>query len=87
MQKEVVMATLILCDGGFAAHRPSPLDALRQRWQHWRRQRADRAALVRAGSLGSRLLADMGLEEEAVRPVVGGWDALRPNGFLVRRRR
>lgn len=50
----------------------------------FRRRRSDRAALAHAARLGPRLLADMGIAEAVPRPVVGGWNNLRPNSFLVR---
>jgi uncharacterized protein YjiS (DUF1127 family) len=81
------MVTLILAKEGFAAPRPNPVEAIRGRWRDWQRRRAERFALARAGRLGPRLLADMGLAVEADRPVVGGWDDLPFNGCLVARRR
>ena len=50
------------------------------------RRRADRAALARARHVDPRLLEDMGIAAEVPRPVVGGWDDLRPNGMLLGRR-
>ena len=81
------MVTLILAEEGFAAPRPNLVEAIRGRWRDWRRHRADRVALARAGRLGPRLLADMGLAVEADRPVLGGWDDLRFNVNLVAWRR
>lgn len=52
-------------------------------WQAWRRQQAANRALARAGRLGPRLLADMGLETAETRALVGDWDTLMPNGYLV----
>ena len=69
-----------------AAPLPGFLDDLRVALQTFRRRRADRAALARARSLGPRLLADMGIAAIVPRPAIGGWDGLRPNGFLVRPR-
>jgi hypothetical protein len=64
-----------------------PLRALRTAWQGYLQRRADRSALARASLRDPRLLADMGIDAEAVREVRSGWDDLRPNGFLVHRRR
>ena len=69
------------------ASRRALLEALRAAWQRHLRRRADRLALQHAGRLGPRLLADMGFDPELVRAAQGGWDELRPNGFLVHRRR
>jgi hypothetical protein len=69
-----------------AAPLPGLLDDLRAAWHTFRRRRADRAALASAHRLGPRLLADMGIAAIVPRPAVGGWDELRPNGFLVRSR-
>lgn len=55
-------------------------------WLAWRRRAADARALAAAGRLGPRLLADMGIETETARTVVGDWDDLRPNRWLVRPR-
>ena len=67
-----------------AAPLPGFVDDLRVALRTFRQRRADRAALAGARWLGPRLLADMGIEALVPRPAVGGWDALRPNGFLVR---
>ncbi len=80
------MVTLVHTDDFRAPARPSLLAAFRAAWQDHRRRRADRRALALAGLRGPRLVADMGLDPEAVRAAMGSWDALRPNGFLVHRR-
>ena len=64
----------------------NPLPALFASWRAWRRHRAGLVGIARAGRLGPRLLADMGLTPDQIRLAQGGWDALRPNGFLVHRR-
>lgn len=79
------MATAILTSAGSAEDRLA--DAARQLLAAWRAHRriaADRAALARAGRLGPRLMADMGLDADTTRALVGDWDQLRPNGWLVK---
>ena len=66
--------------------RPAALPALHAAWQGYLERRALRSALAQAGLRGSRLVADMGLDPEAVRAAGGAWDDLRPNGYLVHRR-
>lgn len=61
-------------------------DGLRAFWLAHREREATRAALRRAGRLGPRLLADMGIDPDTAARVGGGWDGLRPNGLLVHRR-
>jgi uncharacterized protein YjiS (DUF1127 family) len=53
-------------------------------WLAWRQRKTDANALARAGRLGPRLLEDMGIEDATARALVGDWDQLRPNGWLVR---
>lgn len=67
-------------------HPRNPLPQLLGAWRAWRRHRAERIGIARAGRLGPRLLEDMGLTPEQVRAAQGGWDVLSPNGFLVHRR-
>ena len=71
--------------------RPLPfhvhLDGLLAAWLAYRERQATRAALRRAGRLGPRLLADMGIDAETARALSEGWDALPLNGLLVRGRR
>lgn len=62
------------------------LERLLVGWHAHMRRIEDRRALEHARRLGPRLRADMGIETEA-RSLVGGWDDLRPNGWLVSRRR
>ena len=50
-----------------SAHRPALLDALRAAWHAYLERRAQRLALRRAGRLGPRLLADMGIDPATVR--------------------
>ena len=64
--------------------RSTPLRALAAAWARHRHRQAERAAARAIAHLGPRLRADMGLESET-RPE--GWDALRPNGYLVHHRR
>ena len=81
------MVMTIRTDEFRAEPRPLPLPAIRAAWHAWLRRRADRNALALAGLRGPRLVADMGLDPEAVRAATGGsWDDLSPNGFLVHRR-
>ncbi|HVL22081.1 MAG TPA: hypothetical protein VM422_14060 [Amaricoccus sp.] len=78
------MTSAILTSSGSAEDRlVQLLHALRGTWQARRQAAADRRALARARHLGPRLLADMGLEPEG-HPLVGDWEALLPNGYLVR---
>ena len=60
------------------------LDGLLTFWLAYRERQATRAALRRAGRLGPRLLADMGIDPETAGRLGYGWDGLRPNGLLVR---
>ena len=71
----------------FTAPVPAFLDDLRVAFYTFRQRRAERAALARAARLGPRLLEDMGIATAVPRPLVGAWDELPSNGFLVRRRR
>jgi hypothetical protein len=79
---ETVMTMTI--PAGYVRHEPGPgvLDRLRSAWEGYRDRRALREGLRRAGRLGPRLMADMGVDTAVAR----GWDDLRPNGFLVRSR-
>jgi hypothetical protein len=58
---------------------------LRRAWSDIAARRAERRALVRIARLGPRLMADIGVDPELT--AVDAWDALLPNGHLVRRRR
>jgi hypothetical protein len=58
-----------------------PLDAVRAAWSKLREQRAERRAAAQVARLGPRLVADIGLDPEVVRP--DGWDSVRPNPLLV----
>ncbi len=62
-------------------------DGLRAFWLAFHERRATRAALRRAGRLGPRLLADMGIDAETVRAISDDWDGLPVNGLLVHGRR
>lgn len=81
------MATMTW-SGGFPGRRQVWIDfhALRAAWLAHRRRRADRLALVRA-RLDSRLLDDMGIAPDEAKALVGDWEHLSPNGFLIRPRR
>jgi hypothetical protein len=66
----------------------APLRAVREAWLNHRQRRENRLALARIGRLDPRLQADMGFDPEGVGAALGGgWDDLRPNGLLLRRRR
>ena len=81
------MVTLVHTDDLRAEPRPNVFAALGLAWQGYRQRRADRRALALAGLRGPRLVADMGLDPEAVQAAIGAdWGALRPNGILVRHR-
>ena len=70
-----------------AAPEWATLRTLHRAWQAWRRRRADRIGLAKAGRLGPRLLEDMGLMPEQIHAAQGGWERLHANGLLVLRRR
>jgi hypothetical protein len=81
------MVTMVHTDDFRSQSHPNLLLALRAAWQGYRQRRADRRALALAGLRDARLLADMGLDPDAVRAATSGaWDDLSPNGFLVHRR-
>jgi hypothetical protein len=64
--------------------RPTPLRALAAAGTRHRHRQTDRAAARAIAHHGPRHRADMGLETDTPRE---GWDALRPNGYLVHHRR
>lgn len=81
------MTTAILPVRTWGAHVSLPtLLPFRAALGAWRQRASNVRALARAGRLGPRLLADMGIEEGTARAVVGDWDDLRPNLLLVRPR-
>jgi uncharacterized protein YjiS (DUF1127 family) len=82
----MVMVMTIPADRLRPAHRPSFIGELGAAWRRHLERRSRILALRRAGRLGPRLLADMGIDPETVRAVSDGWDGLLPNGYLVRRR-
>lgn len=65
----------------------SVFHVMRAVWAEHQRRAAVRRDLARAGRLGPRLLADMGIAPDAGSALVGDWDSLQPNGYLVRRSR
>lgn len=83
----MIMATAILArrEPVWTGIAPA-LEPILAAWRAWRQRSADARALARAGRLGPRLLADMGIEDATARALVGDWNDLRPNGWLVRRR-
>jgi uncharacterized protein YjiS (DUF1127 family) len=58
------------------------LHGLMAAWQAFRHAREERRALGQISRLGPHLIRDMGLDPEAVREQVGGWEDLRPTGLL-----
>jgi hypothetical protein len=80
----MVMAMTIPAGRVRARYTDRHLDAVRALWLAYREREATRAALRRAGRLGPRLLADMGIDPEIAGRVTDGWDGLRPNDLLVR---
>jgi uncharacterized protein YjiS (DUF1127 family) len=86
LEMEIVMVMAIPAGDLRSAPHPAVLDAIRAAWQVLRERRVQRVALRRAGRLGPRLLADMGIDPATVRAVSGGWDQLLPNGYLVQPR-
>ncbi|HRO11254.1 DUF1127 domain-containing protein [Amaricoccus sp.] len=61
------------------------VDALRAARAWHRRRRAERAGAARLAHLDAHLLADIGIDPEAVRGRRQGWDDLLPNGYLIHR--
>ena len=79
------MVMTIPAGGLRSAPRLALFDRLGLVWHAWLERRAHRLALRRAGRLGPRLLADMGLDA-ATAAARDEWGALLPNGYLVQRR-
>jgi hypothetical protein len=65
-----------------AAPRENPFRAA---WERHLRRSAERAAARHLAGLDARLLADMGLDPDAIRRR-DGWDEIMPNGYLVHQR-
>lgn len=80
------MTVSVLHTPSAAQLRPSQLlESLLAAWHEHQRRAAARRDLAHASRLGPRLLADMGLAPADASPLVGDWDTLLPNGYLVKR--
>ena len=80
------MTMAVLTEKLRPAFHPGLVGALGAAWARHRRRRAERDAVARLAHLDAHLLADMGIDPEAVRSRREGWDSLLTNGYLIHRR-